>query len=242
MKREINIPMLCKFAFKNEQQLKETLPKYGFKFIEFYDSPSMQAYLCECDEGKVLVFRASELDINDWILNFKFWLKDTEIGSVHSGYYDILDENYDKLSKFIDDDTLIVGWSQGAGLACIFNKMLRVRNNIDTLYVAIEPPKVSDDVDFNDNGWYTVNGEDIVPRLPLLLMGYRHTGVLLYFSKKGKLYINPRHLLRFLDALSDSINKDLLDNLADFIDDHKIEAIEQNWYSNWFKLEKELCV
>ena len=238
MKREYFAPTLARLAYITDKNaLKTALSGLGFTLIETYDINEMQAYLCECDEGQVLSFRGSEFSFTnliklwDWIRNFQIELKDTFIGNVHTGYYNILEKTYDTLNAKITDKNLIIAsHSQGAGLGTIFAKMINVADGYNAKFFSFEPPRISDTHKFNKNGFYTVNSSDIVPRVPLRVMDYRHNGTLIYFNRGGK-YKKRARIEKLIDFILD---------VKDTFKDHEISFVEKNWHSNWEEIQKTI--
>jgi hypothetical protein len=238
---------LCMMRFEKSEKIRNKLSEMlngkGYLLVDTINFEDMQAMLVEyITGGQVLVFRATEGNIPDWVRNLKFWLTDSEIGRCHAGYYKVLRDAREELTKCITDkNVLCTGWSQGAGLAIIFSKMLRSsRYNSD--FLAVAPPRISDNKDFNNNGYYIINSSDIVPRLPLRLIGYRHTGKLLYFNRNAKFSFEPWRVKRILDFAADRINISLENklsiNVSDFYKDHYICNIEKVFNKHKRTIEK----
>ncbi len=247
--REIDccwLSKICMMRFedsgKTRDRMEGLLNARGYLLIDTIDFDDMQAILVEWFKGgQVLVFRATEGNIPDWVRNLKFWLTDSPIGRCHAGYYDVLRRaNKRLLREITDDEILITGWSQAAGLATIYDKMLRGQG-VNSSYFAIAPPRITDDKNFNNNGYYIINSSDIVPRLPLRSIGYRHTGKLLHFNRNGKFSYEPWRVKRVLDFLADRINfsleKKITFNFGDIYRDHFIRNIELLVYQNKAKIE-----
>ena len=232
MKREKFSATLSKLAYLSEEDIKKELPKYGFQFQKFFSFEQLQGFICECDEGQVLTFRGSEMKLNDWKANFDIRLKDTFIGNVSEGYYDILEESCGYIVKYITDaNILLTGHSCAAAYSGIFSKMLDEVYGFNTKCIVFEPPRYTDTHHFNDKVFYTINSADIIPRFPLKLMDRRHTGTLIYFNRKGKARENTRFIARLMNFILD---------VDDIIKDHDIEDVEKLWFKNWDRIEKIL--
>jgi hypothetical protein len=227
MKRIKDSATLARIAYQDKERIEKNLKNLGYKLINYFDIKEMQGYIAECEEGQVISFRGSELKVLDWVRNFNFELKDTYIGKCHAGYYNILEKSYDKLKPFITDKNILVtGHSHGGGLAIIFAKMLNVTDNFNATFIAFESPRVSDTHKFNQQGYYTINSADIVPRLPLRIQEFRHNGKLIYFNKKG-VYKEKAKIARLIDFVTD---------FKDVFADHEIGLVENLFKLNFDKI------
>lgn len=234
-KREYYAMTLSYAAYFDIPHFKTVAQGLGFKMLQFINYKDMQAYLVECDEGQMMIFRGSEnprVALRDWIRNFNIILKDTYIGECHQGYFNVLEGCYDSLTQNITDkNILITGHSQGAGLSIIFSKMLDITDKYDSQCIAFEPPRITNTHHFHPKTFFTINCADVVPRLPLRAMDYRHTGTLIYFTKKGKARENTRFIKRLIDFVTD---------VDDVFDDHYQDKIEKLWQLNWDRIKKIL--
>lgn len=223
---------LSKIAYLSEDAIRASLPTYGFKFVKFIDLNDMQAFICENEEGQVLTFRGSEMNITDWLRNLDIRIEDTFIGPCHKGYFDVLLETYDHLTDCITDKNILVtGHSQGAGLAIIMSKLLDVCEDYDTSCIAFEPPRITTTHHFHPKVYYTINSGDGVPRFPFKSLGYRHTGTLIYFTRKGVAKEGTRYVVRLINFVID---------IGDIIDDHDTVNVEIVWLKNWSKIKSIL--
>jgi len=249
MKRKHDSAWLCTWAAKNEEQIKKGIEKRGYKFIKFFDCNGLQAYLAECSEGQVLIFRESEHFLKapeDWITNIKFLTKDTPIGKVHTGFYDVVVGIYPKIEHLITDKNIIVsGFSKGGCESIVFCKYHKFIKEIkgdytNAFFIAYSPARVSKDKNFYLNGVTVMNGSDFVPLLPIKALGFRHTGDILYFTgRRGAALWNPKKWLYYLDYTADTI----LD-IRDFKNgehelDHNIAIIRARWEKEWDKRIKK---
>ena len=232
MRRKKYAAKMANLAYSsNTDYITDELIKLGIVFIKKFKFGNMDGYIATCEEGLSFVFRGTD-SFSDWVTDFNFELIKTDIGTVHKGFYEQLDRYFDDLCNMIDDEnTVIIGHSKGAAEAIIFSKMLKIRKDYDAEFFAFEPPRTSDSHKFNTNGYYTINSADIVPRVPLRVMDYRHTGELIYFSKRGKAYKGSKWIKRLIDFATD---------LDDTFSDHEPAKIEKLWGENWKKIEKIL--
>jgi len=240
MKREFDSAWLSLVAKMNKLQLEVILKTRGYELIDFIDKNDMQAYVAECEEGQVIVFRQSEADLGDWINNLKFTTKYTAFGNIHHGYFNLIKDAWDELTEKITDDGIIaVAFSQGASLSAIFMKMYRYINRIPNTgigYIAFEPLKVSTDDNFNPAGIYTIQGNDVVPRLPFRIMGFKELGGdLVYFNRNGDCKINCKRWLRFKDFFLDTVGDGIKHLKGKHRLDHDIELIKKRWEKNFDK-------
>ena len=159
-------------------------------------------------------------DIKDWIGNFRFSIKKTVYGGIHTDFWESYEGLFKKIIEtmhtlnFHDKEIYITGHSRGGALATIF-----AVDNPYNLYtkriVTFGSPRVGDDKfvqTFNkrvkfDSVRY-VNNLDLVTTVPF--WGYSHVRGSVYFDRKGKIVSKrPKNYLFLIRKITGALNHDL---------------------------------
>lgn len=141
-----------------------------------------------------ITFRGSSSS-KDWLTDFKFWKKTVPYGNhfskirVHSGFIEVYKSEgvRNKLHGFVTDEIekiIITGHSYGAALATLCAVDLEYNfPKKDYEVFLFGSPRVGNRAfknSYNKRLFKTFrisNGNDIVTKIPLALMGYRHVGI-----------------------------------------------------------------
>ena len=198
--RSLLFAELASLAYSDKSIAEKTAKRMGFNIIEFYDIGGAQAYRFQNKHDMVIACRGTQPnEFND----IKADLKSTPViaetvSRVHRGFKAEVDELWplireDILNKKNVEKTLwFCGHSLGAGMAtimssrCLYNADL---NNPIELYT-FGSPRVGFKKYCNSLGIIHhrfVNNNDIVTKVPLVIMGYRHHGIEHYMNRNGKL-------------------------------------------------------
>lgn len=204
---------LSDLAYSNKQEATKKAERMGFTTIEFYDIGGAQAYKFMNRHDCVIACRGTQPnEFNDIKADLKAApiLAET-ISKVHRGFKSEVDE----LWPLINEDLLKIGsrsktlWfcghSLGAAMStimasrCLFNRKL---NDPIELYTFGSPrvgfKKYCNSLGVTHHRW--VNNNDIVTRVPLLIMGYRHHGNEHYMNAYGSV-CRPTGFRRVLDRI-----------------------------------------
>lgn len=168
----------------------------GFTDGKFFDCGGPQAYWFQNEFDSVVVFRGTEADDWDDIqadANALTALAET-VGKVHRGFKSEADEIWPHMEKALesnDKPLWFCGHSLGGAMATICSGRCVLS------YLKMEPeglftygsPRVGcrryvNYVKLNHHRW--VNNNDIVPRVPPVLLGYRHAGDEMYLDRHGR--------------------------------------------------------
>lgn len=171
--------------------------KLGFSDGKFFDRGGSQAYWFQSEHDSVVVFRGTEAD--DWNdikadADAVAALAET-VGKVHRGFKREVDTIWPLIEKELESNTKplwFCGHSLGGALATICSGRCVLS------YLKMEPvglytfgsPRVGcrkyvNHVPLRHFRW--VNNNDIVTRVPPVLLGYRHSGTEQYLDRHGRL-------------------------------------------------------
>lgn len=188
---------------------KQDLKELGYTKATLIDVKNAQVMVFENTDVITLAFRGTEpKEVKDIIADLKAWKHRAQsgVGKVHDGFYDELKKVWDDVVTYINkgknkDKTLnITGHSLGGGMATIAAS--RLKSRVNDLFTYGSPRvgnkrwvKVNQDLKHHR----FVNNNDIVPKVPLAVMGYRHHGTLEYINYYGD-FRTPTWWQRFKDG------------------------------------------
>jgi|AntAceMinimDraft_18_1070375.scaffolds.fasta_scaffold07527_6 hypothetical protein len=223
---------MAKLAYSdNNNYIANELVKYGIVFLKSFVFGETEGYIATCEDGQVIVLRGSDKK-NDWGTNFDCTLIETDLGWVHEGFYNEINEHYKEYLDLIEDIKIfVIGHSSGGAKSIILGKMLKIRKDINAPFFAFETPRVSNTHYFNTNGVSTINYSDPVSRVPFKFLNFRHNGIIIYFTKTG----NARKGARFIHLLMDYFTGFNLQFKM-----HEPALVELLWLRNWNKI-KLMC-
>lgn len=225
-------PEFCKIAHHDREEAAKMLEARGYDMINWYDSGHIQGYIAEGEDGKILAWRGTEeKKIMDWFTNSLCWLKDFGYGKVHYGYGNELEKIEADVRKDVDNNTIILGHSQGGGLTVISKKMLKEREKLNNKYIALEPPMVTDNPKLASRGIVTVKASDPVPRLPFTMLGFRQQENMFYWDNNDNFCYNPHRVRMILNFLADRVNETWLSWFAELGEDHSIFSMDDELWA-----------
>lgn len=194
-KPSLHFAELSKLAYKKANVVKTKANKLGYTSTELFDYQGCECLVLENDEVLVLAFRGTEVkELSDIAADLKAWrCKSDTTGRVHAGFYDYLDALWTPLYKHINarvrknKNLYITGHSLGGALAILAGSRLQSRVKAVYTYGA---PRVGNrkwlkNLLFDHHRF--VNNNDIVPRVPPILIGFRHCGTEKYIDYDGDL-------------------------------------------------------
>ena len=221
---------LASIAYSNKEEAKSQAKKLGFTTTEFYDKDGAQAYRFMNKTDLVIACRGTQpTEFNDIKADLKAIPVMAEtVSRVHRGFKAEVDE----LWPMVEDDILrkanvgktlwFCGHSLGAAMATIMAS--RCKHNIELndpveLYTFGSPrvgwPTYVKSLNVVHHRW--VNNNDIVTRVPLTAMGYRHHGEEHYMNAYGNVR-KPTGWQRVKDRFRGmwmGIKKGKIDNFGD---------------------------
>ncbi|MDJ0599926.1 MAG: lipase family protein [Crocosphaera sp.] len=225
------------------------MPKY--KFIQDLHKDDDEITGTECfvagDEKKIIVsFRGTQVSQKEDILtNINLGLTDGPLGKVHRGFYrgvnSVWEELLETINEFQDrgQSLWFTGHSLGGALSHIVVAKLidELDKPVHGLYT-FGQPRVGNktfarnfNIEFKSCYFRFVNNNDVVTRIPLRSMFYRHAGTFLYFDTDKVLHSDLHWWYLFVDSVEgilEEFGKIGLDNLKDHSMSDYLEGLENN--------------
>ncbi len=192
-----------------------------------YDKNGTQAVSILTPEYVVIIFRGTEpTEMSDITADLKAFQTKGSLGKgdVHVGFKDALDEIWEDLSSWVhkkkgNRKIITCGHSLGGALATLCASRL----DADKCYT-YGSPRVGDREwvsKFTTKHYRVVNNNDVVPKVPLYIMGFRHTCAPVYLSYTGKI-TNMTIIQRILDSIRGRIKAISKFQFFDSIYDHSM--------------------
>ena len=215
----------------------EAKPKYkdlGYTTHKFIDVDGAQCHIVSNKEEIVICFRGTEPDeLSDVLADLNAWPDKAYNGHglVHNGFQEEVNKVWAKIEtslKMMKTDgkhLFVCGHSLGGAMATITTS--RLGDQVTSLYTYGSPRVGTGKFvkSFNVPHYRHVNNNDIVTRVPLKFMGYKHHGTLRYINFYGNI-----RKLTFWQAVKDKLRgyrSGLLDGAKDHGMDNYIAALEK---------------
>ena len=243
LRKSLLFAELSNVCYYDEESTGRTIEPVGFSMLEFFDRDGAQAYRFETEHDCVIACRGTEPhDINDVKADIDAVMAVVEtVGRVHRGFNTETDDLWPRIEQTLlverigDKPVWFCGHSLGGAMAtvcagrCFMSDEVKNPEGLFTY----GSPRVGDKqyINFVKNVQHVrwVNNNDIVPRLPPRLFGFRHHGREMYLDRKGRLR-KLKAAAKFADrmrGLGSSLLKFRVDPLSDHIIDAYIAAIAQ---------------
>jgi len=199
--RSLLFAKLAADAYGTFEAVREIVNEHGFKDVKFYDIGGAQAYRFESDTDVVVACRGTQpTEFNDLKADLKaFPVKSETVSRVHRGFKTEVDELWPQVSNelFTEKKLWFCGHSLGAAMATIMASRCMESKTMSTpvqLYTYGSPrvgwPKYVKSLKVDHIRWQ--NNNDIVTRVPLRLMNYKHHGKLHYINSTGKINVTGK--------------------------------------------------
>tara|TARA_B100002019_G_scaffold276744_1_gene275867 strand:+ start:7196 stop:7954 length:759 start_codon:yes stop_codon:yes gene_type:complete len=199
MERSLLFAKLASISYSDDvEYVKKVVRKLGFTTVEFYNKDGAQAYRFMMKDDIVIACRGTQpTEFNDIKADLKAAPVMAEtVGRVHRGFKAEVDE----LWPMVKEDLERVGksrkaWFTGHSLGAAMTTIMASRceddpdmPNIEEVYTYGSPRvgwrKFVNSLCCKHHRW--VNNNDIVTRVPLAVMGYKHDGKEHYMNAYGE--------------------------------------------------------
>ena len=173
-------------------EAKKAYKVLGYTGHKFLDIDGAQCHIVWNKQEVALCFRGTEPDeLSDILADLNaIPRKSLTDGWVHSGFRGELDKLWNTLmreyEKHSSKDLYICGHSLGAAMATIATSRLPQTKELYT-YGSPRAGTRSFVKNIKTPHYRFVNNNDIVTRVPLMIMGYKHHGNLCYINHYGKI-------------------------------------------------------
>ena len=235
LKTASRMALLSQIVYEDEHTINTKLLKMGLPDWAWFERDGTQGMIVNNNEEIIICFRGTEpTEMTDVLSDLKAWPKRSqEKGLVHFGFAQALDKVYDEMSTYLERLSLgapegikviCTGHSLGAALATLF----AAREDAHELYT-FGSPRVgtrSFCKEIKKDGvkhYRFVNNNDIVTSVPLALMGFRHSGELVYVNHYGNIR-KMTYWQRFKDKLRGRLAAWRKREAFDGVRDHDISA------------------
>ena len=233
---------LSQLAYNNKKNATNGAKRLGFTTVEYYDNYGAQAYRFMNKNNFVIACRGTEAtQWNDIKADINAWpTKSETVSYVHSGFKREVDKIWSALEEDIAREAgkrnvWFCGHSLGASMATIIASRCtgsRICPNPIELYTYGSPRVGFKRFVTHENitHYRWVNNNDIVTRVPLWTMGYRHDGERMYLNTWGNVrkFTPWQRTKDKFRGMWRGIKKGKIDNFADHSIDWYVKHIN-NW-------------
>ena len=188
--------IMAEMAYLDGKEVKAKTKQYGIKGHKFFDHDGAQCHAFWNDEEYVLAFRGTEPDeLTDLLADLNAIPRGAMThGLVHSGFRSELDKLWDDIVKHHGKghqkkNIYITGHSLGAAMATIATSRFEEVQRVEQL-TTFGSPRVGTRKfvkNIETKHMRFVNNNDIVTKVPLVTMGYKHHGTLQYINFYGNI-------------------------------------------------------
>jgi triacylglycerol lipase len=237
----LSMGLASALAYESSDKIQAQALAWGFPKFKFLQGTrrisDTQGYIIGNDETVILAFRGTEKNMRDWATDLKFIKHEGPFGGVHGGFNSAFNsvvitltqglvELHDKKQKL-----WITGHSLGGALATLaVASLTEIGTEVFCSYT-FGSPRVGDE-DFatqfkqkvGDRVHRLVNGNDIVPRVPPQVTGFKHVGKEVLFDEKGQINPNPNAWEQLKARVVIQLNDDLLDKDISSVSHHLLDS------------------
>lgn len=224
-------------AYEDEPAISAQVNLWNMNNFCFMSQSETQCFVAGDDTKIIVSFRGTEPGkLKDWATDAQLFLGPGPFGIVHQGFLGALTAVWpavqDALRNFQDkaQSLWFTGHSLGAALATLAVAQLRKEAKPVYGLYTFGQPRVGNsefeqrfNMDFKSMCFRYANNNDVVTRIPLRTMGYRHVGNCLYFDHNGILQTDVSYWWKFLDSVEGRID-DLGKLGPDAIKDHSMKT------------------
>jgi len=195
LKQANKFAKMADIAYKDKKEAKKEYKKLGWSNHIFLEHKGAQCYIVWNKDDIALCFRGTEPDeMSDVLADLNvFPNKSMTDGWVHAGFKGELDKLWSHIEPMVLEyskkNLYVCGHSLGAAMATICTSRIEEFRKVEVLYTYGSPRAGTRSFvkEIKTPHWRFVNNNDIVTRIPLALMGYKHHGNLCYINHYGKI-------------------------------------------------------
>lgn len=193
---DFKMAIMAQIAYLDGKEAKAKTKQYGITGHKFFERDGAQCHAFWNKEEYVLAFRGTEPDeISDLLADLNAIPRGAAThGLVHSGFRGELDKLWDDIVKHHGKGhnkkkLYVTGHSLGGAMATIATSRLEEFTKVEQLTTFGSPRsgtrKFVKNIASKHNRY--VNNNDIVTKVPLWIMGYKHHGELKYINFYGNI-------------------------------------------------------
>jgi triacylglycerol lipase len=233
-------------AYMDEADIAPVIKAWGFSQFRFFDHKETQAFVCGNSKTILVSFRGTEPSkLKDWMSDLKARKEKGPVGKVHRGFKGALNKVWPDVTNYVssirtrNQKLWFTGHSLGAALATLAAARTQLTDGVPVqgLYTFGHPrtgdQEFAQGLDSALSGlvYRFVNNNDVVPRVPLREMGYRHVGRFVYFTQKrtitNRISVWERRLDRVKGRISD-LGKPGTDGIKDHDMSRYVRLVRKN--------------
>ena len=192
---DFKMAVMAQLAYLDGKEVKASLRKYGIKGHKFFEHDGAQCHAFWNKEEYVLAFRGTEPDeLTDILADLNAIPRGASThGLVHSGFRGEIDKLWLDIVKHhkyhAKKKLYITGHSLGAAMATICCSRMEEYTDVEQLTTFGSPRAGTRSFVRNISTKHNryVNNNDIVTKVPLWIMGYKHHGNLQYINFYGNI-------------------------------------------------------
>ncbi len=242
----------AELAYLDEAAVQEkTVGEWGFKSCTFLDKGGTQGFVAGRGDMILVAFRGTEpTKLEDIVADADIDKAAGSVGMVHRGFKRALDKVWEQTLAAImqlrdtDQPIWFTGHSLGAALATLaVGRTMDADLPVQGIYTFGQPRVGGNDFatwydkSVRPRAFRCVNNNDMVTRVPLRNMGYRHVGTFVYFDSQGSIHKDIRKWELFQDrikGLIEYLGKPGTDGLKDHFMKKYLHCLGKNIKQNPF--------
>jgi triacylglycerol lipase len=241
MRKSLLFAELSGIAYSDEEAVRRAVEPIGLHYtVEFFDRDGAQAYRLENDTDCVIACRGTEPnEMNDVKADIDAAMVAVgTLGRVHRGFNRETDDLWPQIEQSLRSNSTKAVWFTGHSLGGAIATVCAGRcflSDIPSMPAALftyGSPRVGNRrfINYcNIEHYRWVHNNDIVPRLPPMWFGFRHSGKEMYLNRNGELQqlTAVQKAVDRLRGFSRSLLRWKIDHLSDHLMDGYIAGILQ---------------